>query len=107
MIRQFGGHLDIKDKEIRLNGGQSLVGQDIRVPGDISSAAFWIVAGLIIPNSHIILENVGINETRTGILDVVSKMGGKIKLSSVDNQVKSATLTVDYSHLQATHISGL
>ncbi|MDE7486652.1 3-phosphoshikimate 1-carboxyvinyltransferase, partial [Streptococcus agalactiae] len=52
MIRQFGGHLDIKDKEIRLNGGQSLVGQDIRVPGDISSAAFWIVAGLIIPNSH-------------------------------------------------------
>lgn len=65
-----------------------------------------IVAGLIIPNSHIILENVGINETRTGILDVVSKMGGKIKLSSVDNQVKSATLTVDYSHLQATHISG-
>ncbi|MBW1571461.1 3-phosphoshikimate 1-carboxyvinyltransferase, partial [Streptococcus sp. SPC0] len=51
-------------------------------------------------------ENVGINETRTGILDVVSKMGGKIKLSSVDNQVKSATLTVDYSHLQATHISG-
>ncbi|HGA3912331.1 TPA: 3-phosphoshikimate 1-carboxyvinyltransferase, partial [Streptococcus agalactiae] len=106
MIRQFGGHLDIKDKEIRLNGGQSLVGQDIRVPGDISSAAFWIVAGLIIPNSHIILENVGINETRTGILDVVSKMGGKIKLSSVDNQVKSATLTVDYSHLQATHISG-
>ncbi|MGZ7204908.1 3-phosphoshikimate 1-carboxyvinyltransferase, partial [Streptococcus pyogenes] len=74
MIVQFGGEIDVDDKEIRISGGQELTGQEVVVPGDISSAAFWLVAGLIVPNSKIILENVGINETRTGILDVIQAM---------------------------------
>ena len=106
MIVQFGGQIDVKGKEIRISGGQELVGQEVVVPGDISSSAFWLVAGLIVPNSKIVLENVGINETRTGILDVIQAMGGKISLSHVDEVAKSATITVETSDLQGTEIAG-
>ena len=106
MIKQFGGQISVNGKEIRIQGGQEFTGQNVLVPGDISSAAFWIVAGLIIPNSKIILENVGINETRTGILDVVKAMGGNINLSNIDRVAKSATITVETSELVGTEISG-
>ena len=106
MIVQFGGQIDVKGKEICISGGQELVGQEVVVPGDISSAAFWLVAGLIVPNSKIVLENVGINETRTGILDVIQAMGGKMTLSQVDEVAKSATITVETSDLQGTEIAG-
>ncbi|CQR25035.1 3-phosphoshikimate 1-carboxyvinyltransferase [Streptococcus varani] len=106
MIVQFGGEIDVDDKEIRISGGQELTGQEVVVPGDISSAAFWLVAGLIVPNSKIILENVGINETRTGILDVIQTMGGKMTISQVDQVAKSATITVESSDLHGMEIAG-
>ena len=106
MIIQFGGQIEVQGKEIRISGGQELTGQEVVVPGDISSAAFWLVAGLIVPNSKIILENVGINETRTGILDVIQAMGGKLTISQVDEVAKSATITVESSDLQGTEIAG-
>ena len=106
MIKQFGGQISVNGKEIRVQGGQEFTGQNVLVPGDISSAAFWMVAGLIIPNSKIILGNVGINETRTGILDVVKAMGGNINLSNVDNIAKSATITIETSELVGTEIGG-
>ena len=106
MIVQFGGQIEVKGKEIRISGGQELIGQEVVVPGDISSAAFWLVAGLIVPNSKMILENVGINETRTGILDVIRAMGGKLVLSQVDEVAKSATITVETSSLHGTEIGG-
>ncbi|MGQ7660888.1 3-phosphoshikimate 1-carboxyvinyltransferase [Streptococcus suis] len=106
MIVQFGGHLSVDGKEIRITGGQEFIAQEIVVPGDISSAAFWLVAGLVVPGSKITLENVGINETRTGILDVIKAMGGKMTLSNVDEIAKSATITVEYSSLQGTEIAG-
>ena len=106
MIIQFGGQIEVQGKEIRISGSQELTGQEVVVPGDISSAAFWLVAGLIVPNSKIVLENVGINETRTGILDVIQAMGGKISLSQVDEVAKSATITVETSDLQGTEIAG-
>lgn len=106
MIVQFGGQIAVGGKEIRLSGGQELIGQTVVVPGDISSAAFWLVAGLIVPNSRVVLENVGINETRTGILDVIQAMGGKITISQVDEMAKSATLTVETSNLHGTEIAG-
>ncbi|VUW92180.1 3-phosphoshikimate 1-carboxyvinyltransferase [Streptococcus constellatus] len=106
MIKQFGGQIFVNGKEIRVQGGQEFTGQNVLVPGDISSAAFWIVAGLIVPNSKIILENVGINETRTGILDVVKAMGGNINLSNVDKVAKSATITIETSELVGTEIGG-
>lgn len=106
MIKQFGGQISVNGKEIRIQGGQEFTGQNVLVPGDISGAAFWIVAGLIIPDSKIILENVGINETRTGILDVVKAMGGNINLSNIDRVAKSATITIETSELVGTEIGG-
>ena len=106
MIQQFGGHLQVDGKEIRISGGQSFTAQEVVVPGDISSAAFWLVAGLVVPNSKIVLENVGINETRTGIIDVIKDMGGKIGLSDIDQVAKSATITVETSELKGTEIGG-
>lgn len=106
MIQQFGGQISVKGKEIRLRGPQSFQACDVTVPGDISSAAFWLVAGLIVPNSQIRLENVGINETRTGILEVIEKMGGKLQILDVDPLAKAATLVVETSDLCGTEISG-
>lgn len=106
MIAQFGGQISVVGKEIRVRGGQLLKAQQVTVPGDISSAAFWLVAGLIVPQSKVILENVGINETRTGILDVIKAMGGKIQLSEIDDTAKSATITVETSDLTGTEIGG-
>ena len=106
MLLQFGGQLKVDGKEIRVVGKQELQAQEVVVPGDISSAAFWLVAGLIVPNSKITLTNVGINETRTGILDVIQAMGGKLSVSELDEVAKSATITVESSDLHGTEISG-
>lgn len=106
MLVQFGGQIAVNGKEIRVSGGQKLTGQNVIVPGDISSAAFWLVAGLIVPNSEITLKNVGINETRTGIIDVIRAMNGQIELSDVDEIAKSATITVRSSNLTGTEIAG-
>ncbi|WP_273449752.1 3-phosphoshikimate 1-carboxyvinyltransferase [Streptococcus ferus] len=106
MIRQFGGEIQVDGKEIRISGGQEFIAQDILVPGDISSAAFWLVAGLVVPNAKLILKNVGINETRTGILEVIEAMGGRLSLSEVDELAKSATITVETSELHGTEIGG-
>ena len=106
MLLQFGGQLKVDGKEIRVAGKQELQAQEVVVPGDISSAAFWLVAGLIVPNSKITLTNVGINETRKGILDVIQAMGGKLSVSEVDEVAKSATITVESSDLHGTEISG-
>ena len=82
--------------------------KDIIVPGDISSAAFFIVAGLIVPNSDFIITNVGLNPTRTGILDIVQKMGGNIEI--LDKRLVSneevGDIRVKTSDLRACEISG-
>ena len=106
MLRQFGGDLSVDDKKITVQGPQKLSGQTVVVPGDISSAAFWLVAGLIVPNSRVVLKNVGINETRTGIIDVIRAMGGKLEITDMDPIAKSATLTVETSDLKGTEIAG-
>lgn len=106
MLRQFGGELSVDGKKITVQGPQKLSGQTVVVPGDISSAAFWLVAGLIVPNSRVVLKNVGINETRTGIIDVIRAMGGKLEITDMDPIAKSATLTVETSDLNGTEIGG-
>jgi len=85
-----------------------LKAKTITVVGDISSAAFFIVAGLIVKNSDIILKNVGLNPTRTGILDVVEKMGGDIEIfnrKTVSNE-EVGDLRVNYSDLKGCTIEG-
>ena len=106
MLRQFGGDLSVDGKKITVQGPQKLSGQTVVVPGDISSAAFWLVAGLIVPNSRVVLKNVGINETRIGIIDVIRAMSGKLEITDIDPIAKSATLTVETSDLKGTEIGG-
>ena len=106
MIKQFGGEIEVSGKTIRVTGPQQLTGQEVIVPGDISSAAFFIVAAAILKNSQVVLKNVGINPTRTGILDVLEAMGGTFELSEIDEANESATITVSSSTLKATIIQG-
>ena len=106
MLQQFGGDLSVDGEKITVQGPQKLSGQTVVVPGDISSAAFGLVAGLIVPNSRVVLKNVGINETRTGIIDVIRAMGGKLEITDMDPIAKSATLTVETSDLKGTEIGG-
>lgn len=85
MLRAFGADLVI-DPEIHrvtITGPAKLQGQTVVVPGDISSAAFWLVAGAIVPGSDLTVENVGVNPTRTGILEALEQMGADITQENV------------------------
>ena len=106
MIRQFGGEIQVDGKTIHIQGGQEFQGQTVIVPGDISSAAFWLVAGLILPDSVIKIGNVGINQTRTGILDVIQEMGGDLTVEDRDEKAVSASLIVKTSSLKGIRIDG-
>ncbi|BCA85728.1 3-phosphoshikimate 1-carboxyvinyltransferase [Enterococcus saigonensis] len=106
MIRQFGGKIISKGKEITVSGPQTFTGQNITIPGDISSAAFFLVAGAIVPNSQLILKNVGMNPTRTGIIDVLNQMGANLKIENYDEKNQAADLMIKSSELTGTIIAG-
>ncbi|MDE5109830.1 MAG: 3-phosphoshikimate 1-carboxyvinyltransferase, partial [Trichodesmium sp. St7_bin2_1] len=76
MLKAFGAEIEVdpETNSVTVNGLCQLKGQDVVVPGDISSAAFWLVAAAIIPGSELVIENVGVNPTRTGILEVLEIM---------------------------------
>jgi 3-phosphoshikimate 1-carboxyvinyltransferase len=82
MLEAFGADIQVDGLTVSVKGQPHLKGQEIRVPGDISSAAFFIVAAIITKGSRVRIENVGINPTRTGILDVLGAMGAKIRLEN-------------------------
>ena len=79
MLRYLGADILTYSNEITISPSE-LTSKDIDVVGDISSAAFFIVAGLIVPNSDFVIKNVGLNPTRTGVIDVVKRMGGNIEI---------------------------
>ncbi|MGE7673723.1 3-phosphoshikimate 1-carboxyvinyltransferase [Lysinibacillus sp. NPDC094403] len=108
MLRQFGAQVDEMDGVISLKGGQTLTGTHVSVPGDISSAAFFLVAGAICEDSKITLENVGINPTRDGIIEVLHNMGASITvMPNEDSQSEpTATITIETSTLEGTTIEG-
>jgi 3-phosphoshikimate 1-carboxyvinyltransferase len=110
MLRAFGATLEI-DREtnsVTIEGKSQLHGQTVIVPGDISSAAFWLVAGAITPNSALTIENVGINPTRTGILEALMMMGVDITLENEREAAGEpvADLKVKSSKLKACTIEG-
>lgn len=80
MLKAFGADINIENLKISVKPVNELFSQDIYVPGDISSAAFIIVSTLITKDSEVIIKNVGLNETRTGIIDVVKNMNGNIEI---------------------------
>jgi 3-phosphoshikimate 1-carboxyvinyltransferase len=85
-----------------------LHGSEIEVPGDFSSAAFFIAAALLLPGSDLVIENVGVNPTRTGFLDVVQEMGTNIEISDLRNEIDEpvANLFIRHQVLRGTTISG-
>lgn len=108
MLQQFGAKIDVKDGVISLEGSQRLHGTHVDVPGDISSAAFFLVAGAIVPNSEIVLKNVGINPTRAGIIEVLQQMGANVAVDQElsDAAEPTATITIRTSNLKGITIEG-
>jgi 3-phosphoshikimate 1-carboxyvinyltransferase len=108
MLRGFGVEVLSQKTVVRVHGGGRLTGQDVSVPGDISSAAFFLVLGSLARRGELILPNVGINPTRTGILDVLRAMGADIELIGVSEICGEprATLRVRPAKLQGIEIGG-
>jgi len=108
MLQAFGATLFTEGKSVTISPTEELFGQQVVVPGDISSAAYFIAAGLITPNSEILIKNVGINPTRDGILRVAKAMGGNITLLNKKTICgeKIADILVKSSELSATEVSG-
>jgi 3-phosphoshikimate 1-carboxyvinyltransferase len=110
MLAAFGANVtvDVDTNTVIVKGGAKLLGQEVTVPGDISSAAFWLVAASIVPNSDLVIENVGINPTRTGVLEILAEMGADI---TYENQREVtgepvADLRVRSAALKACRIGG-
>ena len=107
MLKYMGANINIDKNTVTIEKSK-LEPRTIEVCGDVSSAAYFIAAGLIVPNSKIILKNVGLNPTRTGILEVAEKMGGNIEI--LDKKTVSGEITGDiqisYSDLKACTIEG-
>ena len=108
MLRHFGVEVTSFDGGVSIAGGQALTAQDLLVPGDISSAAFFIVAALIVPGSELLIKNVGINPTRSGVIDILKKMNGSIELVNEREMAGEpvADLLVKSSHLKGIDIGG-
>lgn len=108
MFALFGASLETFHNGVTVKGGVELHAQEIHVPGDISSAAFFIVAALITPDSELLIRNVGVNPTRTGIIDVLRSMGGSIELVN-EREVSAepvADILVRSSRLKGVRIEG-
>ena len=108
MLSHFGAQITTKDTTASILPEPVLEGRKIMVPGDISSAAYFIAAGLIVPGAEILIKNVGINETRDGIIRVAKQMGGNITLlhENRDSGEPVADVLVSHSPLHGIEISG-
>lgn len=108
MLRWFGADVRPFDGGVTLYPGRALQGREVTVPGDISSAAFFMVAALIVPGSELIIRQVGVNPTRSGIIDILRAMGGQIEL--LDQRECSgepvADILVRASDLKGVEIGG-
>jgi len=95
------------DLTVSLHGGQTPESRDFQVPGDISSAAFWLVAAAAQPRSHLLIKNVGLNETRTGVLAVLLRMGAQVR-EIVENEEAEplGVIEVRGARLKGTEIGG-
>ncbi len=108
MLRYMGADIQKIGNEIHCKPAEQLYAKKIVVPADISSAAYFMVMACICENSEILLKNVGINQTRTGIIDALKAMGGNIAIEneSIINGEKIANIRVKYSALHGTTIGG-
>ncbi|MUV37848.1 3-phosphoshikimate 1-carboxyvinyltransferase [Lentibacillus sp. JNUCC-1] len=104
MLRAFGVQVDVNGNTIAIEGGQTLTGTTLNIPGDISSAAFFLVAGAVVPESSILIQNVGMNPTRSGIIDALQDMGASLTIKHFDE--KRAEPAADL-HIQSGPLRGI
>lgn len=108
LLTAFGADIKRTNNEITITNKQPLVATDVFVPGDISSAAFLLVAAAIVPNSELTIKKVGLNETRTGIIDVLQAMGASCEITNVQrlNGEVYGDIHIRYQELTGTTIAG-
>ena len=107
MLKKFGASLNTTKTSATINPCKELFATDIDVPSDISSAAFFMAAATLVPDSELILENVGINPTRDGVIKVLKDMGANIEIINSNDEFEPvADIKVSYSKLHATTIGG-
>ena len=106
-LRVFGARVSSVDRTVSLEGGQRLLGRTLNVPGDISSAAFWLVAASALPGSEVTIEEVGLNPTRTGIIDILRRMGARIETMPLGTSETEpmGTITVRHGELAGIAIA--
>ena len=107
-LREFGANLCVKSKRIHLAGRPTLTGRDVMVPADLSSAAFFIVAALLLADSHLVISGVGLNPTRSTLLDFLAGMGAPIRINEVEsrNGELVGELAVSHAPVQGGAIDG-
>jgi 3-phosphoshikimate 1-carboxyvinyltransferase len=108
MLQHFLVPIQREGRQISLHGPRTLESRDFHVPGDLSSAAFWLVAAAAQPNSRLLIKNVGLNPTRTGIIDILIRMGAQIRevVEQSEGGEPSGTLDIKGTQLRATTIEG-
>lgn len=108
MLAEFGANITTSGNSVTIEPRPFLSGRKLTIPGDISSAAYFIAAALIVPNSELLLKNVGINPTRDGILRVCRMMGADITLENIkeDGGEPSADILIRHSNLKGVEIGG-
>jgi 3-phosphoshikimate 1-carboxyvinyltransferase len=107
-LREFGADVTVARGQIRLRGRPRLTGRDLEVPSDLSSAAFFLVAALLVPGSHLVIRGVGLNPTRSALLDFLTSMGAHIRVADLEslNGELVGDIVVEYSELRGGTISG-
>jgi 3-phosphoshikimate 1-carboxyvinyltransferase len=107
-LREFGADVTVGGGRITISGRPRLTGRELRVPSDISSAAFFIVAALMVPGSLLTIRGVGLNPTRSALLDVLGEMGAKIRVPSLEsvNGELIGDIVVEHSRLKGGVIDG-
>jgi 3-phosphoshikimate 1-carboxyvinyltransferase len=107
-LQAFGATVSHVNSRVSVAGGQRLRGRDLVVPGDISSAAFWMVAASALPGSQVTVEEVGLNPTRAGILDILRRLGAHIEISETaggDAGEPMGTIVVRHGGLRETSVA--
>lgn len=108
MMKYFGINIEVKENRVQVEGPPEIEGKRVEVPGDFSSAAFFIVAASLLPGSSLRIEKVGVNPTRTGLLKVLKDMGASITLERerIENEEPVADIKVEYAPLRGVEIRG-
>jgi 3-phosphoshikimate 1-carboxyvinyltransferase len=107
-LREFGADVTVERGRIALQGRPTLTGREVVVPSDLSSAAFFIVAALLVPGSRLTIHGVGLNPTRSALLDLLVGMGAKIRIPQLESQNGEliGDIVVEYSQLRGGTVSG-